>query len=82
MSFKPRGQRVLLETEKPKEAIGGIIRIDKAQYTYGTVQAVGAKCNELKIGDRVLFQKDKGTDMDIGLCIKERDILGVHNAAN
>ncbi len=80
--FKPRGKRVLIEVEKQKEVVSGLIRLDKAGYTYGTVMAVGTKCNELKIGDKVVFQKDKGTDMDIGLCIKERDILGVHNAAD
>jgi len=80
MNFKPRGNRVLVEPEKPKDGI--IIRLDKAEHTWGKVLSVGAKCNSLKMGDRIVFQKDKGTDMDIGLCMKETDVIGVSNESN
>lgn len=71
---------MLVEPEKQKDGI--IIRLDKAEHTWAKVIAIGAKCYSLKVGDRVLFQKDKGTDMDIGLCMKESDVIGVMDETN
>ena len=96
MKFRPLHDRVLVrrvqEEEKTK---GGIIIPDTAKEKpqEGEVVAVGAGVRgddgalvalEVKAGDRVLFGKWSGTEVNVGgeelLIMKESDILGVVEA--
>lgn len=91
MSIHPLGDRVLVEpTTEKEERKGGIVIPDTAKERpqRGRVIAVGAGRMddrgkrippELKKGDRVLFKKYSGTEIDINdhqyLILSEADIL-------
>lgn len=91
--LKPMGNRVLVERMNPDEkTAGGLIIPDTAQEKpqQGTVIAVGpGKLNkegkhlsmEVKAGDRVLFTKFGGTDVNVDgneyLMLREDDIMAV-----
>ena len=96
MKFRPLHDRVLVrrvqEEEKTK---GGIIIPDTAKEKpqEGEVVAVGTGARgddneivpmEVKAGDRILFGKWSGTEVNVGgeelLIMKESDILGVVEA--
>jgi len=93
ISFKPLGDRVVIELVKREEkTAGGIVLPDSAKEKpmEGTVLAVGkgAKDNngnlipmELKAGDKVIFGKWAGTEIKVSgkelLIMKEADVMGV-----
>ena len=93
ISFKPLGDRVVIEVIKREEkTAGGIYLPDSAKEKpmEGTVISVGkgARDNQgnlipmdLKQGDRVVFGKWAGTEVKIEgkelLIMKESDIMGV-----
>lgn len=92
-SFKPLGDRVVIEAVKQEEkTAGGIYLPDSAKEKpmEGVVISVGkgARDNqgniipmELKAGDRVIFGKWGGTEVKIAgkelLIMKESDVMGV-----
>lgn len=91
MKIKPLADRVLVEPEEKREKRkGGIVIPDTAKERpqVGKVIAVGAGRldddgkripPELKIGDRVLFEKYSGTEVDLDdkkyLIMRESDII-------
>ena len=93
VSFKPLGDRVVIEVMKREEkTAGGLYLPDSAKEKpmEGTVQSVGkgardAQGNlipmELKAGDRIIFGKWAGTEVKIDgkglLIMKESDVMGV-----
>lgn len=81
VTFKPLGNRVLIDIhELPKESVGGILLPDsqyfKGQTQKGTVRAIGSKAiGKLNIGDVVVFEavygrettkEDKQRIIDVG----------------
>lgn len=92
ISFKPLGDRVVIEVVKREEKTsGGIYLPDSAKEKpmEGTVVSVGkgardAQGNlipmELKIGDRIVFGKWAGSEVKIEgkefLIMKESDVMG------
>jgi chaperonin GroES len=93
MAFRPLGDRVLVRRVKEEEKTkGGIIIPDTAKEKpqEGEVVAVGPGARdeqgkiqalELKVGDRILFGKWSGTEVQISgedlMIMKESDVLGV-----
>jgi chaperonin GroES len=93
VSFKPLGDRVVVEAIKREEkTAGGIYLPDSAKEKpiEGTVISVGkgtrdAQGNlipmELKAGDKIIFGKWAGTEVKVGgtelLIMKESDVMGV-----
>ena len=93
MSVKPLQDRVLVKRiEEATQTASGLILPDssKEKPSEGEVIAVGPgylnqdgtyRALEVKIGDKVLFEKWGGTDVKIGedelLIMKEEKILGV-----
>lgn len=93
MKFRPLHDRVLLRrVEQSEKTAGGIIIPDSAKEKpmEGEVVAVGAGLREeggkvipldVKAGDRVLFSKWSGTEVNINgeelLVMKESDIMGI-----
>lgn len=82
--FKPLGTRVLVKEDTPQEkTAGGIIIPDAAKEppTTGTVFLVGNECQHVKIGDRVMYPKQGGTEIEIDnekyLLILEQVIDGI-----
>ena len=93
ISFKPLGDRVVIEvTKREDKTAGGIYLPDSAKEKpmEGMVVSVGkgARDNqgnlvpmELKAGDRIVFGKWAGTEVKIDgkelLIMKESDVMGV-----
>lgn len=92
-TFRPLGDRVVIEAMKREEkTAGGIVLPDSAKEKpmEGTVISVGkgARDNqgnlipmELKAGDKIVFGKWAGTEVKINgkelLIMKESDVMGV-----
>ena len=92
--LKPLADRVLVEVDvEESKTAGGILLPDTAQKKSqkGTVIAIGSGKVldngerlpfEVAVGDRVLFAKYSGVDIEEGgkkfLLLSERDILGKH----
>ncbi len=84
MRFDPLKDRVLIRRIEPDEiSPGGIIIPDQAKEKpqEGEIIAAGAYCKEVARGDRVLFSKYSGTEIQVNqedvLIVSEDDILGV-----
>lgn len=82
--FQPLGDRVFITyTEEMERTAGGIYVPDSAKEKpqRGTVQAIGKKVENVKVGDQVLFDKYSGSKLKIDdedcLILKEEDILGI-----
>lgn len=93
MAFRPLADRVVVRrVDSDEKSAGGIILPDSAQEkpSEGEIVSVGAGARdeagnliamELKAGDRVLFGKWSGTEVQICgedlLIMKEGDVLGI-----
>ncbi len=85
MSVKPLGERVLLEVPEVKEekTSSGLFVPDtvKEKPLEATVVAVGAKVEDVKAGDKVIYAKFAGTEIKIDkkdyLLMEVNDILAV-----
>ena len=84
MNFQPLGKRVLVErVEEPKTTASGIIIPDNAKEKplSGEVKAVGAEAEGVKVGEKVVFAKYAGTEVNLDdktyLVLNIDDILGV-----
>lgn len=95
MNFDPLSDRVLIRRIEPlKATIGGILLPDVAQEkpTEGEVIAVGPGAYQngvfvpmtVSVGDRVLFGKWSGTELDNGtkIVMREADIIGIVDRAS
>lgn len=88
MTIKPLSDRVLIEPAKAEEVTaGGIIIPDSAKEKplKGTVKAVGQGTKDeamvLKEGDKVLYGKYAGTEIEVDgnkwLMMRQSDVLAV-----
>jgi chaperonin GroES len=85
--FHPLADRVLIKPEDEsgeKRSPSGLIIIPdlgKTRPTVGFIMAIGPDCQDLELGDKVLFGKYAGSDIrlndeDMVIC-RDEDILGV-----
>ena len=87
MNFTPLGQRVLVQrVEEESTTPSGIIIPDNAKEKplIGEVKAISKEVEEdgeIKVGDRVVFAKYSGTDINLEgdeyLVLNTDDILGI-----
>ena len=70
MIIKPLGKRILIkQTEQEEVTKGGIVlpgTVSKEKSIIGEVVAVGRKIEEIKVGDKVIFEKYSGTEVKDG----------------
>lgn len=84
MNFQPLGKRVLVKAqEEAKKTATGIIIPDSASKEKpqkGEVVAVSNECDELKVGQTVIFAKYSGSEVILDdekyLVLSCEDILG------
>lgn len=84
MNFQPLGKRVLVErVEETKTTASGIIIPDNAKEKplSGNVLAVSAEISEIKVGDKVVFAKYAGSEINLDgkifLVLNLDDVLGI-----
>ncbi|MBZ0158475.1 MAG: co-chaperone GroES [Alphaproteobacteria bacterium] len=85
MRIKPLKDRVVVKysDEELEKTAGGIYVPDvaKEKPQKGTIEAVGSEVQEVKAGDKVLFDKYSGSKIKIDdteyLIVKEEDLLGI-----
>jgi len=85
MKFQPLGKRVLVEREEEvsKTASGIIIpdNASKEKPSSGKVVALGKECEDVKVGDKVVFAKYAGSEVTLDdkkyLILNLEDVLGV-----
>jgi len=80
MNFKPLGERVLVErTEAVNQTASGIYIPDNAQEKSQTakVVAIGSKVEDVKVGDIVVFEQYRGSELKIDG--KDYIILNIEN---
>lgn len=81
--LKPLKDRCVVRRAKADEMIGSILIPDvaKDKVQRGEVLAVGAKADEVRKGDTVLFGKYAGSDVTVDgddcVVIEEGDILAI-----
>lgn len=69
IGITPLESRVVIKKdEKTVKTAGGIFIPETAspKIDKGTVLAVGKLCDEVKVNDRIIFDKHSGTDIEIG----------------
>ncbi|GAB1467210.1 MULTISPECIES: co-chaperone GroES [Aliarcobacter] len=84
MNFKPLGERVLVErTEVENKTASGIIIPDNAKEKPQTAKviAVGSKVEDVKVGDTIVFEQYRGTEIKLEgkdyLVLNVENIIGV-----
>ena len=84
VKFKPLKDRVFVSyTEELGKTAGGLFIPDSAKEKpqSGKVEAVGDEVKQLKVGDKVLFDRYSGSKINIDnteyLIVKEEDVLGI-----
>ncbi|WP_331774146.1 co-chaperone GroES [Sulfurospirillum sp. 1612] len=87
MTFKPLGERVLLQRiEEPKKTATGIIIPDNAKEKplSAEVISISKEIEDegiIKVGDKVIFAKYAGTELNLDgkeyLVMNKDDILGI-----
>ncbi len=79
-TFKPLADRVLVEPEPAQtQTQSGLYIPQTAQERppRGTILAAGVGCKELRAGDRVIYNKGAGVELEYGLVMRESDVFGV-----
>ena len=70
MIIKPLGKRILIkQTQQEEVTKSGIVlpgTASKEKPIIGEVLAVGRKIEEVKVGDKVIFEKYSGTEVKDG----------------
>ena len=85
MIIKPLGERVLIkQTEQEEVTKSGIVlpgTASKEKPIIGEVLAVGSKIEEVKVGDKVIFEKYSGTEVKDGdesyLILEKDNVLAI-----
>ena len=85
MKIRPLGERVLIKQTKQEETTkSGIVLPDtasKEKPIIGEVTAIGEAIKEIKIGDKVIYEKYAGTEVkdndDVYLLLEEKNVLAV-----
>ena len=85
MIIKPLGERVLIKQTKQEETTkSGIVLPDtasKERPIIGEVAAVGADIKDIKVGDKVIYEKYAGTEVkdndDLYLLLEKKNVLAI-----
>ena len=85
MKIRPLGERVLIKQTKQEEITkSGIVLPDtasKEKPIIGEVTAIGEAIKEIKIGDKVIYEKYAGTEVkdndDVYLLLEVKNVLAV-----
>jgi len=85
MIIKPLGERILIkQTEQEEVTKSGIVlpgTASKEKPIIGEVLAVGSKIEEVKVGDKVIFEKYSGTEIKDGeesyLILEKDNVLAI-----
>lgn len=85
MIIRPLGERVLIkQTEQEEVTKSGIVlpgTASKEKPIIGEVLAVGSKIEEVKVGDKVIFEKYSGTEVKDGeesyLILEKDNVLAI-----
>ena len=85
MKIRPLGERVLIKQTKQEETTkSGIVLPDtasKEKPIIGEVTAIGKAIKEIKIGDKVIYEKYAGTEVkdndDVYLLLEVKNVLAV-----
>ena len=85
MKIRPLGERVLIKQTKQEEVTkSGIVLPDtasKEKPIIGEVTAIGEAIKEIKIGDKVIYEKYAGTEVkdndDVYLLLEVKNVLAV-----
>ena len=84
MNFKPLGKRVLVQrTEVESKTASGIILVDSAKEKPNTaeVKAVGSEVTEVNVGDTIVFEQFRGTELSLEgedyLVLELENVMGV-----
>ncbi|MBP9477517.1 MAG: co-chaperone GroES [Sebaldella sp.] len=85
MKIRPLGERVLIKQTKQEEVTkSGIVlpdTVSKEKPIIGEVSAIGESIKEIKVGDKVIYEKYAGTevkDNDVTyLLLEEKNVLAI-----
>ena len=85
MKIRPLGERVLIKQTKQEETTkSGVVLPDtasKEKPIIGEVTAIGEAIKEIKIGDKVIYEKYAGTEVkdndDVYLLLEVKNVLAV-----
>jgi chaperonin GroES len=84
IKFKPLKDRVFVSyTNELEKTAGGLYIPDTAKEKpqTGKVEAVGEEVKQIKVGDKILFDKYSGSKINLDnneyLIVKEEDVLGI-----
>ena len=85
MIIKPLGKRILIkQTEQEEVTKSGIVlpgTASKEKPIIGEVLAVGRKIEEVKVGDKVIFEQYSGTEVKDGeetyLILEKDNVLAI-----
>ena len=84
VKFKPLKDRVFVSyTSELDKTAGGLYIPDTAKEKpqTGKVEAVGEEVKQIKVGDKILFDKYSGSKINIDnneyLIVKEEDVVGI-----
>ena len=85
MIIKPLGKRILIkQTQQEEVTKSGIVlpgTASKEKPIIGEVLAVGRKIEEVKVGDKVIFEKYSGTEVKDGeetyLILEKDNVLAI-----
>ena len=85
MKIRPLGERVLIKQTKQEEVTkSGIVLPDtasKEKPIIGEVTAIGEAIKEIKIGDKVIYEKYAGTEVkdneEVYLLLEEKNVLAI-----
>ena len=85
MIIKPLGKRILIkQTQQEEVTKSGIVlpgTASKEKPIIGEVLAVGRKIEEVKVGDKVIFEKYSGTEIKDGeesyLILEKDNVLAI-----
>ena len=85
MIIKPLGKRILIkQTQQEEVTKSGIVlpgTASKEKPVIGEVLAVGRKIEEVKVGDKVIFEKYSGTEVKDGeetyLILEKDNVLAI-----
>lgn len=85
MKIRPLGERVLIKQTKQEEVTkSGIVlpdTVSKEKPIIGEVAAIGEAIKEIKIGDKVIYEKYAGTEVkdndEVYLLLEEKNVLAI-----
>ena len=85
MKIRPLGERVLIKQTKQEEVTkSGIVlpdTVSKEKPIIGEVTAIGESIKEIKVGDKVIYEKYAGTEVkdndETYLLLEEKNVLAI-----